>query len=128
MSDETLTRHADLLSRGPSSPETRSAYYSVLSASSSQAVMLDLRFRDGNSHALGYSYLTAVSFNPSAGIRMEFVGHQVLIEGVHLDALYRGLVAHRVSWIQEDFSLSENPDTPSTLVVSRLQFASTSSP
>jgi hypothetical protein len=73
-----------------------------------RAVMLESRSKDGRTTALDYGWLRKVEFDPSTGIALHFDGQAVRIVGRNLNAeirpnvrLLRGLLAHRVPWIQE---------------------------
>lgn len=77
------------------------AAFSTISPQHGQEVMLDLRRKTGDRMALPYTYLTAVTFDPSKGITLEFTGHQVVIHGRNLEPVYVAIVAYRASWLQE---------------------------
>ena len=74
-----------------------------------RAIMLEFRQKDGNSVAFDYSWLRKVEFNPSEGITLHFGGDTVVkITGRNLNRptrpnthLLRGILGHRVPWIQE---------------------------
>ena len=73
-----------------------------------RALFLELRFRDGSSTALNYSYLTRADFDPSHGIAINFGGVVVTISGTNLGAeirpnvrLFQSLLRHRVPWLRE---------------------------
>jgi hypothetical protein len=73
-----------------------------------RAIMLELRFKDGSSRALGYAWLDDAKFDPSEGITLCFAGRTVQIKGRNLDSplrpnvrLFSGIIRHRVPWIQE---------------------------
>lgn len=73
-----------------------------------RALMLEFRSRDGRSIALDYGWLRKVEFDPSEGVSLHFDGQQVRIIGRNLNKeiranvrLMRGILAHRVPWIQE---------------------------
>ena len=74
-----------------------------------RAIMLELRQKDGNSVAVDYSWLRKVEFNPSVGITLHFGGDTLVkITGRNLNRptrpnvqLLRGILAHRIPWIQE---------------------------
>lgn len=118
---EPSNKYQAMLGTGSAS-ESESSCFSMLSANSGQEVMLELRFRNGNAIALGYAYLVSVSFDPSEGIRLEFTGHEVLITGTNLTKLFRGLVHHKITYIQElevpGLPEAKLADTPSVEEVS----------
>ena len=84
-----------------SGPEEYRAFGHTSENSSGQSVMLELRWKDGRRKAIGYSYLVGVDFDNSSEIRLEFVGHRITVIGRRMAELFRRLVAHRVSFIQE---------------------------
>ena len=58
-----------------------------------RALSLELRFADGNRVAYPYSWLGPMTYNPSAGMLLKFVGdlvYLVLLEGSNLNALVNG--------------------------------------
>jgi len=73
-----------------------------------RALMLELRFRDGNMVSLGYPWLEHAVFDASTGIVLQFGNRIVRIVGRNLNSderpgirLYAGIIRHRVPWIQE---------------------------
>jgi hypothetical protein len=77
-----------------------------------RALVIEFRYRDGNSDFYPYSWLGPWRFNPSVGLLLKFTGDAVtlvLIQGSNLDALVnqsinltdRGIARQRVSWIKE---------------------------
>jgi len=73
-----------------------------------QAIMLELRFKDGRVQAMGYAWLLDAEFDPSLGITLHFSDKTVRVTGRNLNAesrpsmrLFNGLARHRVPWIQE---------------------------
>jgi hypothetical protein len=78
-----------------------------------RSLMIEFRFKNGNSEALPYGWLGAVRYNPSVGILLKFTGDVVtlvLIRGSNLDAdvkdqavnlTDRGLLKHRILWVRE---------------------------
>ena len=73
-----------------------------------RALMLDLRLKTGTREAFAYALLERVSFDPSDGVTLRFLGTVVKLTGrnlarpaatgvVLLEALHR----HRVSWVAE---------------------------
>lgn len=76
------------------------------------ALSLEFRFANGNRQAFPYSWLGPVTYNPSAGLLLKFVGdlvYLVLLEGSNLNALVsgsvslydRGIQRHRITWVRE---------------------------
>lgn len=71
-----------------------------------RAVMLELRTKDGRVLAIGYSWIERILYDPSVGITIHAGTTVVRITGRNLGghdsiSLLRGLVAHKVPWIQE---------------------------
>jgi hypothetical protein len=73
-----------------------------------RAVMLELRKKNGNILAVGYSWLEKAEFDPSEGITLFLGGEKITIKGRNLNAesgsrvrLFQGITRHRVPWIQE---------------------------
>lgn len=73
-----------------------------------RSVMLELRKRDGNIQALGYSWMERVEYDPSVGITLHALGRSIRIKGRNLNTiqsggvrLFDGIIRHRVTWIQE---------------------------
>jgi len=79
-----------------------------LRGSRERAVMLELRKKNGNIVAVGYSWIEKVEFDPSEGITLHLAGQQIKIRGRNLNAdhgqrvrLFQGIARQRVPWIQE---------------------------
>jgi hypothetical protein len=73
-----------------------------------RAIMLELRKKDGNIVAIGYSWLERVEFDRSEGITLYVMGQKIGIKGRNLNGevrpnvrLFQGIVRHKVPWIQE---------------------------
>lgn len=81
--------------------------YSRLRGGRGRLLMLDLRFRNGDRRAFGYSYLTDISFDASGLLALTFTGWVVTIEGARLLPIYQGLVDQAVGYMQE---LDEDTD------------------
>ena len=84
------------------------AAFGWLRGLNSQAMMLELRKKDGTVKAFGYAWLSEAEFDPSAGITLTFGGRKVRLVGRHLDAevrpnvrLFSGLLRHRVNIVRE---------------------------
>ena len=70
--------------------------------------MLELRKKNGNVVAIGYSWLERVEFDPSEGITLHVAGRKIRINGRNLNGEVRpnvrpfqGITWHKVPWIQE---------------------------
>ncbi len=73
-----------------------------------RAIMLELRKKNGNIRAIGYSWVEQVEFDPSVGITLLVGGQKLRIKGRNLNSesrplvrLFQGITRHRVPWIQE---------------------------
>lgn len=73
-----------------------------------RAVMLELRKKNGNILAIGYSWIERMEFDPSVGIVLHAAGQKILIEGRNLNGpeggrakLFEALTWQRVPWIRE---------------------------
>jgi hypothetical protein len=96
--------------------------YGLVGEDEGRTLMLDPRGHNGTSFALPYSSLVAVGFDPSAGITLEFASHKVSVRGRNLRPVYDCLLAHRVTFIQEeDFDvMPESATCVDAIVVERL--------
>lgn len=63
--------------------------------------LIDFITRDGNHHALTYSHLYDITFNPSTGIEISFSDHVVTLKGRCLKQGYEQLLRQRIVWISE---------------------------
>lgn len=87
--------------------------FGYLRGTHDRAVMIEFRFRDGNTEVFPYSWLGPVRYNPSVGLLLKFSGDTVtlvLLRGSNLDAPVgtgfvnltdRGLHRHRVTFVRE---------------------------
>ena len=77
-----------------------------------RAMSLELRLANGNRQSFPYSWLGPMTYNPSAGLLLKFVGdlvYLVLLEGSNLNASVngaaslfdRGIQRHRVTFVRE---------------------------
>ncbi|HEV3304436.1 MAG TPA: hypothetical protein VG055_32595 [Planctomycetaceae bacterium] len=73
-----------------------------------QAIMLQVRYRNGTIEAFPYALLSFAQFKRSEGIWLCFGGKTIRIVGRNLDAecrpnlrLFDGIMRRRVTWIQE---------------------------
>jgi len=69
--------------------------------------MLELRLKTGEGFAIGYHWLQSLSYTPDHQITAIFTTHQIEISGRRLKELYRGLLEHRIPFIQEGDALYE---------------------
>lgn len=92
--------------------------YGWLRGTRDQAAMLDLRFKNGKHHAIGYPWLFQGEFDPSVGITLNFTAFGVTIEGRNLGEMYHLLLRHRVVWIQETDPMRDVEAEEATVVTS----------
>jgi hypothetical protein len=96
----------------PEAEEAEHAAFGYLRSVRDRALHIEFRLQNGNVEAFPYSWLGPVSFNPSHGIVLRFVGdgrYRVAIHGRNLggliadgiDLLSRGIFRHRILWIRE---------------------------
>lgn len=72
---------------------------------------LILRQREGRVTALAYSYLTAVRFDPSASLELDFVGYAVTVSGRRLTSVFEALAAQRCMELAESPSNVEEDES-----------------
>ena len=116
MSD-MLTLQDRLRSRRASSPSAPDddpdacddwGHFGVLRGTKDRAILLDLRLKTGQREAVSYALLERVSFDPSVGVTLHFLGTVVKLTGRNLAhpaatgvTLLEALHRHRVSWVAE---------------------------
>jgi hypothetical protein len=98
-------------------PEAAGRAFSMVSADRRQKLMLELRFKSGNSTALAYSYLVSADLDPSKSIVMDFSGYAVTLAGRNLRPLFAGLIAQRVAVVCETDDLQAEAMLPSDATV-----------
>jgi hypothetical protein len=93
-----------------------------------RAIMLELRKKNGNILAIGYSWLERVEFDPSEGITLHVVGQTIRIKGRNLNGearpnvrLFQGITRHKVPWIQEADEPAELQADKSATVIERIE-------
>ena len=130
---DAAARLAELRDRGkkPAEPDLLEAEeveddetesFSTRSADRHQKVMLELRFKTGDSTALAYSYLVRADCDPSQEIVLDFSACTVRIVGRNLRPLFAALVAQRVAVVTEVDELhTEAALEPGATVVTRLE-------
>jgi len=102
---------------------------------SERAITIEFRLANGNIRAFPYSWLGPISFNPSLGLLLQFVGdfvHWVLIEGTNLNATVngavslfdRGIARHRITWAREMSRTEAGRARPEEVVIDRIRIAS----
>ncbi len=95
-----------------------------------RAIMLELRKKNGNIVAVGYSWLERVEFDPSEGITLHVAGQKIRIKGRNLNGavrptvrLFQGITRHKVAWIQEADESAGLQAGKSATVIERIDFA-----
>ncbi|MEI8022501.1 MAG: hypothetical protein WCH39_30105 [Schlesneria sp.] len=78
-------------------------------------IMLEFRLKTGDSLALGYALLLSAVWNRSEGIVLEFTTHRIDLAGRNLRHIYRAIVSHRLAYVRELNSPSD--DLPDESVV-----------
>src|SRR5580692_11839533 len=114
MFDDVLARHAGKKPNGEPAAGVEGdatddlGAFGWLRGMKEQAVMLEIRHKDGRITAKGYSWLQSAEFDPSSGITLNFSGEKITIRGRNLNGearsnvrLFAGILRHRVPWIQE---------------------------
>lgn len=73
-----------------------------------RSVMLELRKKNGNRLAVGYSWIERMEFDPSEGILLVAGPLRIQVRGRNLNSevgatarLFEALTCHRVTWVQE---------------------------
>ena len=95
--------------------------YAKLRGPRQAALMLEVRFADGNGEAFDYGLLGRVRFDPSDGLVLGFAAGTVTIRGKNLRPVFDGIVSHRVTWVGE----APHPETaardPEASVVTKIE-------
>ena len=93
-----------------------------------RAIMLELRFKNGNVAAYGYAWLKQATFDASGDIVLDFSGETVRITGRNLNSegrlhvrLLQGILWHRVPWIQEADGATVLQAAKDTIVIEGLK-------
>jgi hypothetical protein len=134
MFDEVLSRHSAKRTNGEASAGVEGdatddfGAFGWLRGVKEQAVMLEIRHKDGRITAKGYSWLQSAEFDPSTGITLNFSGEKVTIVGRNLNAearpnvrLFAGIVRHRVPWIQESAGIEVMEATEKAVVIEEVK-------
>lgn len=137
MSDSVLKHFSEKLATGNGNlrndpdeigPENLGAF-GWLRGRQDRAHMLQLRRRDGNIVALGFSWLERCDYDPSEGITLRFTGQTVRLVGRNLNRevrpgvrLFDGLVRHRVPWVQEADAPTAMTAGRGETVIERIEF------
>ena len=82
--------------------------FGILRGTKDRSLMVDLRLKNGRSEAFAYALLERVSYDPSEGLLLRFLGTVVKLTGRNLTVptakginLVEALHRQRVSWIAE---------------------------
>jgi hypothetical protein len=81
----------------PSVPPSVDSVSTVNPARRQQQIMVDFRYKNGNSQAFGYAYLVTIKLDPTESLILEFTAHRVTLEGKNLRKLYRRFLIHQVA-------------------------------
>jgi hypothetical protein len=97
-----LSRLRQLGATPISAPTAEEEYqaFSFGRVGSKSQLTLAIRRVSGTVHGFSYAHLYTLDLEPSLGIILRFTNHRVVLQGRHLDELYRYLRGHRVELIQ----------------------------
>lgn len=82
--------------------------------------LIDFVSRSGNHHALTYSHLYDITFDPSSGIELQFTDHVVSLKGRCLKEGYGQLLRQRVVWLSEAPATAERSAVPGEAVITEI--------
>jgi hypothetical protein len=85
-----------------------------------QCLMLDFRYRSGDSIALSYAYLISAAFDRSKGIALDFGGYEATVAGRNLVSLHREILEHRAAAIQEAGEMAAAGGSDAATVITRI--------
>jgi hypothetical protein len=107
LSDRLQSRRAAPVEDDPDASEDCGAF-GFLRGVKDRALLLELRLTGGNREAFPYSMLERISYDPSEGLTLRYLGVTVAIRGRNLSAvsaagvsLLDALLRHRVPWVRE---------------------------
>lgn len=129
LQDRILGRRAAAPEDDPDAAEDCGAF-GYLRGARDRAVMIDFRLAAGGREAFPYAHLERVSYDPSGGLTLWFLGARVTLAGRNLgrataagagllDALHR----HRVPWVAEVDELRGALAGAEAVVVTRIDVA-----
>ncbi len=95
MSDDVLSKYMPPKSGKNNEPESDS--YTPVPG---HAAMLDFELSNGNRVAFPYATLMRAEIDPSVGITLRFAADDVVISGIRLGELYKGIIQHRASSVR----------------------------
>lgn len=99
--------------------QENSPYYAIEKQQGAKAIMLFIEFENGDLLAMPYTSLMKIEYTLSNGIRLEWGGEIITIEGHHLKPLFLALVEHKVKSIQE--APEEEPTDPDVLHIDQIE-------
>lgn len=111
--------------------EDSCACFGYLRGTRDRAVMLELRKKDGNIHAIGYGWIERAEYDPSVGITLHALGRSIRISGRNLNSpqsggvgvrLFEGIIRHRVTWIHEADGLAAGHPGPDKAEVTAIEW------
>jgi len=100
------------------SPEI-SPFYATEKQQGATAIMLFIEFENGDLLAMPYTSLMKIEYTLSSGIKLEWGGEKITIEGHHLKPLFLALVEHKVKSIQE--APEEESRDPDVLCIEKIE-------
>ncbi|MCB0855297.1 MAG: hypothetical protein KDD63_23905 [Bacteroidetes bacterium] len=99
--------------------QENSPFYTTEKQQGAKSIMLFIEFENGDLLAMPYTSLMKIEYTLSSGIRLEWGGEIITIEGHHLKPLFLALVEHKVKSIQE--APEEEPRDPDELFIERIK-------
>ena len=104
--------------------------FGVLRGANARAAMLELRMKGGGREAFPYALLERLSFDPSVGLTLRFLGAEVRLLGRNLarpagagPSLLDALLRHRAAWVGEVDELRAAARSDDAVVVTRIEVA-----
>jgi hypothetical protein len=101
--------------------------FGILRGVRDRSLMLELRFRNGNSVAFHYGYLAQANLDPSRGILLQFGNRRVVLSGSNLNAevrpnlrLFEAILRHRVPWIRETERNEQLEAAPGSILIDHI--------
>jgi hypothetical protein len=127
LGDRILARRSATVDDGADALDEYGAYACVRGIKD-RCLMIDFRFLNGKREAFAYSMLEQVTFEPSEGMMLRFLGVKVLVRGRNfavlssngvslLEAIHR----HRVPWLREVEEFRGKTQAKDTVVVMKIE-------
>ena len=134
LQDRIHSRRAVVIDEDPDASEDCGSF-GFLRGVKERALMLDFRLKNGNREAFPYALLERVSYDPSEGLTLFYLGVSVRLRGRNLmrpvtagvsllDAIHR----HRVPWIGEVDELRSLLKSEEAIVVTKIEITAITRP